>query len=180
MTRVNHIGSVTATQSAVCDRRIRILQKMLWSRVVALGAIVGYADATVDCGNGNQCLDGQTCLGRDSNLNNTVQVGLQYGCNVNSVACPASHFACPAETTCNKTQATFECHRDHTVAQNATLSTKSARTSSMTSLLQKGKMTGVGPFSSGRVGSSGMCAYIADDLPSECQCKDDVSTRDIL
>jgi hypothetical protein len=146
---------------------------------VAVMLATAAQPSSVDCGNGNQCPTGQTCAGLRSNFNSTVMVGQQYGCTAvslgdNAINCPGSRFACPSETTCNNTQAGFECRRDdHTIAQNASLNTDSSLTSNMISLLQHGRMTGEGLGSSGRAGNSGMCEYIGSSLPSECSCQDD-------
>ena len=74
------------------------------ARSLLLVTALVSAHAAVDCGNGNQCADGQTCLGRLSAPNGTI-VGLKYGCSPASLGpkptvCPAGIYSCPSGDVC--------------------------------------------------------------------------------
>ena len=74
------------------------------ARSLLLVTALVSAHAAVDCGNGNQCADGQTCLGRLSAPNGT-SVGLKYGCSAASLGptptlCPAGVYSCPSGDVC--------------------------------------------------------------------------------
>ena len=138
----------------------------MFSRSLLLVTALVSAHAAVDCGNGNQCADGQTCLGRLSAPNGTI-VGLKYGCSAASLGptptlCPAGVYSCPSGNVCVVSKNQFLGHAAEVVydcappSVNATVTSSAKINPSSKSIKAPRKAT--------------ICSTISPYLFSSCSC----------
>jgi hypothetical protein len=116
-----------------------------------------------DCGNGNECADGTTCVGPHvhTNMTGISLVGRKYGCAPfpQASVCRGGRFSCPAGTTCSTTRAGSVCLKpDSSFAGNVTSNVASTATPAALAAV--------------RARGEGGCEVIGSSLPSECTCQD--------
>jgi hypothetical protein len=115
--------------------------------VAATFATVLASDASTLCGNGAFCSSSETCVSHVRNA------GHKYACSPfsNAVVCGDSRFSCPENHVCNF--ANYSC--DSSKGNVALMINKNSNT-----------LTGA-------VQNEGICDYIAEYVPSFCQCAQD-------
>lgn len=116
--------------------------------IAATSAIVLPSAASTLCGNGAVCSSSETCVSHVRNA------GHKYACSPfsNAVVCGDSRFSCPENHLCN--YANYSC--DSSKGNVALMINKNSNNLAIK-----------------HVQNEGICDYIADYVPSFCQCAQD-------
>jgi hypothetical protein len=123
---------------------------LIFAVAVSAATTLAFASADTICGNRAVCSASETCV---SNIRNA---GHKYACSPfpNAVVCGDSRFSCPENSICN--YANHSCD---------SINGRSALATNKNSHIVTGTIK--------HTPNDGLCDYLADYIPSFCQCDQD-------